>query len=203
MFELNRNLKVIVNRIYDTPIFIIDKFYKYPDEVYNYLFNRDNIPLWKVNESPTNNGIYFEDRRLVEYDERLEDVYNFLSDLCEQPYFDCEITTNMTRFAKHSFNDYENCIWWPHSDTGYNGIVYFNDTCGTNLYEDLGIDGDSIEHYEPWRWKENYKLLMTIEPKYNRMVLFDGVIPHGMNITNDYYFDREYRENQVFFFDEQ
>ena len=33
------------------------------------------------------------------------------------------------------------------------------------------------------------------------MVLFDGMIPHGMNICNDRYFGEEYRKNQVFFFD--
>ena len=33
------------------------------------------------------------------------------------------------------------------------------------------------------------------------MVLFDGMIPHGMNICNDTYFGQEYRKNQVFFFD--
>ena len=34
------------------------------------------------------------------------------------------------------------------------------------------------------------------------MVFFDGwKFQHGMNISNDRYFDQEYRKNQVFFFD--
>ena len=28
---------------------------------------------------------------------------------------------------EHEFNDYKNYYWWPHTDGGYNGIVYFND----------------------------------------------------------------------------
>ena len=70
------------------------------------------------------------------------------------------------------------------------------------MYEDLGVDGDTVEHFEPWRPKENYKVLETIDAKYNRMVLFDGIIPHGMNICTDTYFGKEYRQNQVFFFNE-
>ena len=41
----------------------------------------------------------------------------------------------------------------------------------------------------------------TLVAKYNRMVLFDGMIPHAMDISNDRYFGEEYRKNQVFFFD--
>jgi len=200
VFELNKKLEVI-NCPSKRPIFIIDDFYENPKEVENYLFSK-LPPLWKINEKPSYNSIHFEDRRLIKEDERLLDVVNYLSKLCGQRPDTYQIVTNQTRFYKHDFNDYENCIWWPHSDNGYNGIVYFSDKCGTCLYEDLGVDGDTVEHFEPWRPKENYKVLETIDAKYNRMVLFDGIIPHGMNICNDTYFGEEYRKNQVFFFNE-
>ena len=33
------------------------------------------------------------------------------------------------------------------------------------------------------------------------IVLFDGLkFPHGMDISNDFYFNKKYRKNQVFFF---
>ena len=67
-----------------------------------------------------------------------------------------------------------------------------------NEKENKGIN----EHYEPWRPKNKYKLLKTLEPAYNRLVFFDGAkFPHGMNVTNDRYFGYEYRNNQVFFMD--
>ena len=51
--------------------------------------------------------------------------------------------------------------------------------------------------------KKKYKIIKTLEPKYNRLVLFDGdEFPHGMNIVNDMYFSNEYRNNQVFFFED-
>ena len=49
-----------------------------------------------------------------------------------------DIVTNMIRFSKNEFNDYENCFMWPHTDRGWNAIVYFNkdeEDSGTNLYD--------------------------------------------------------------------
>ena len=200
MFELNKNLEVKEDFLLGSKIYTVDNFYKDPEEVSDYLFNRE-VPLWKLEERPSYNSVYFNDRRLIQTDFRLYDVYNFLSGLCGMSYDLPTIFTNITRFSNNDFNDYENCFWWPHLDNGYNGIVYFSDECGTCLYEDLGVDGDTVEHREPWRPKDNYKVLETLVPKYNRMVLFDGMIPHGMNICSDRYFGEEYRKNQVFFFD--
>ena len=60
------------------------------------------------------------------------------------------------------------------------------------------------EHYNPWRSKNDLKVLKHLKPKYNRLVFFDGdKLLHGMNITNKRYFSNEYRNNQVFFFDQE
>jgi hypothetical protein len=57
------------------------------------------------------------------------------------------------------------------------------------------------EHYEPWKSKEKFELIHSIEPKYNRMILFDGFkYDHGMNICNDDYSSETYRMNQALFF---
>ena len=57
------------------------------------------------------------------------------------------------------------------------------------------------EHHQPWRTKNDFKVLKHLEPKFNRLVFFDGYkFLHGMNIVNDRYFSNEYRKNQVFFF---
>ena len=128
-------------------------------------------------------------------------VYEFLKKLCNQTYQKPEIVTNATKFYKHDYNDYENCNWWPHRDDGYNAIVYFNDECGTNLYAPDQEKELSHEHHEPWIKKGKYQVLKTIEPKFNKLVFFDGLkFPHGMDISNDTYFSK-FRYNQVFFFD--
>ena len=206
MFELNENLEIKKELFEGTVIYTIDDFYKNPKEVENYLFGKPNeIPLHKIYEKPSFNGVYFEDRRHDSEDNLdLKKVYDFLSGLCGQSYEAPDIVTNCSRFKKHEFNDYENCHWWPHKDTGYNGIVYFNDDDqnGTNFYNELIQPPDVNEHYEPWRSKDEFEVIKHLEPKYNRLVFFDGwKFSHGMNISNDRYFGQEYRKNQVFFFD--
>ena len=206
MFELNENLEIKEELFQGTIIYTIDNFYRDPQRLENYLF-RDipNLPLHKGGEKPSYNGIYFEDRRHPPRENfELEKVYDFLSDLCEQDYESLDVVTNCARFKRHEFNDYENCHWWPHKDTGYNGIVYFNDDDqnGTNFYNELIPLPDINEHYAPWRSKDEFELIKHLEPKYNRLVFFDGwKFLHGMNISNDRYFGQEYRKNQVFFFD--
>ena len=203
MFELNSDLDIKEEILLGSKIFTIDNFYKNPDEVYDFLFNRE-VPLWKIEEKPSFNTIHFIDKRLIEYDERLLPVIGFLSYLCNQDAESHDIVTNMQRFFKHDFNDYKNCHWWPHQDSGYNGIVYFNkddNTSGTNLYSVKKQYNMTLEHVEPWRPKENFKILKTLEPEYNRLVFFDGLkFLHGANFPDNRYFDEEYRTNQVFFF---
>ena len=210
MFELNENLKIDKELFEGTVIYTIDDFYKNPKEVENYLFGKPSeIPLHKRHEKPSFNGVYFEDRRHDSVDDLdLKKVYDFLSGLCGQGYEAPDIVTNCSRFKKHEFNDYKNYYWWPHTDGGYNGIVYFNhdDKHGTCFYEDtidLEKPDEEPEHYRPWGLKKDFIVTKTLEPKYNRLVFFDGYnFPHGMNICTDRYFGEEYRKNQVFFFDD-
>ena len=202
MFRLNNRLQIKQETLQESVIYYIDNFYLHPEKVEEYIFDKDT-PLHKIEQKPSYNNIHFEDRRLIKEDERLHSVVDFLSQICNQkPETHC-IVTNMQRFFTNDFNDYKNYVWWPHQDNGYNGIVYFSDECGTNLYSTDTTDElpNAPEHYKPWRLREKYKILKTIEPKYNRLVLFDGFkFPHGVDICSDRYYGEEYRKNQVFFF---
>lgn len=215
IFELNDISVDQVDKEYllGSPIFSVRNFYKYPEKVHQFIFDEPyregRVGLWKINESGSNNGIYFEDRRFYDFEERLIDAYFFLCDLIGDYHFRSVITTNMTLFKTDDnslkFNNFKDNYWWPHVDTGYNGIVYFNTECGTNLYEPNCLDysDKNNEHEQPWRSKENYNLLKTIQPEYNKLVLFDGCkFPHGMNIDSDRYFGKKTRNNQVFFFED-
>ena len=143
MFELSDNLDIKKEVFSDSVIYIIDNFYKNPDEVSDYLF-KEPAPLHKLYEDGfTYNNVLFEDRRLEIYDSKLKSVVNFLSDLVSQRPISYDTITNQARFYKDDFNDYKNCVWWPHEDKGYNGIVYFNkndNECGTNLYSMITDD---------------------------------------------------------------
>ena len=215
LFSLNPDLKVEEEQFQGTTFYYIRDFYEDPEEVVDFLFNRE-VPLWKGNEQPSMNSLYFDDRRLQIYDDRIFPVLRFLSNLCGQcPYsYDTglaeTVCTNMTRFLDNPYNNYENCIWWPHRDAGYNGIVYFNeddDECGTNFYseyceEEAKVIDSVPEHSLPWRPRARYNIIKQVKPEYNMLVLFDcNRFPHGMNISNKRYFGEEYRRNQVFFMD--
>lgn len=211
MFELNQNLNINVDYVYDSPILTIDDFYQDPDSIVNFLLSHKS-ELWKIEEEyqPSHNGIYFEDRKHQIESEEIREAYFFLQKLCGQKIHALDdIDTNMTRFKKHVFNDYQNHYWSPHLDMGCTAIVYLNqgDTeSGTNLYESLDPENEPVEeyseHYYPWRPKEKYKLLKSIKPKYNRMIMFDAErFLHGANICNEDYFGEIYRINQVYFFE--
>jgi hypothetical protein len=209
MFEISKNISINLEIFQGSKIYTVDNFYQNPDVILKYFL--DNVPgLWKNEESPSYNNVYFEDRRHKLKSDEIVKVYDFLSFLCNQSSLDPDATallSNASKFKKCQFNDYKNNYWWPHTDVGYNGIVYFNggdEISGTNLYENLDPENEPPncpEHSAPWRSKDAYRLVKTLIPRYNRLVLFDGLkFFHGMNICNDDYFGENYRFNQVFFF---
>jgi hypothetical protein len=206
IFEIN--LDAITNNdvIQDSNIYIIDNFYQHPEKVLNFFL--DNPPsIHKRNQKQSYNQVYFDDRRHRLRSYTISHVYKFLGSLCNQKSvlgYDA-IVTNFTRFRRCTFNNYRKYYWWPHIDEGYTGILYLSDdnVSGTNLYNVLNYteDFNQNEHTNPWRSKDDYEIIVSLEPKFNRMVLFDGLkFCHGMNICNHRYFSDEYRMNQVFFF---
>ena len=212
MFELNDNITIKEYLVEDSPVYTIDNFYKNPEKIVSFLL-KNEPEFHKIDEYPSFNSIYFEDKRHeFKYDE-VSKVYEFLKSICKQnPYTNGEeIVTNFFKFKKNSFNDYNNNYWFPHTDYGYTAIIYLNENdfySGTNLYKNLNPNEYPAtgaywtpEHYEPWKSKEKFELIHSIEPKYNRMILFDGFkYYHGMNICNDDYSSETYRMNQALFF---
>ena len=225
MFKLNPNLKIDTERLYGTTIFYIRDFYENPDEVYEYLFNKER-PLTKkdiehqqlidfgnrlnnISESPVI------DRRVEVFNPHIFKVTKFLSGLCGQACAENSALGNMASFADSYSNDFRNCVFWPHRDIGYNGVLYLNKgtvDCGTNLYHPSVLKTDKWKEnqesivakvLEPWQPKDDYSILKTIPSEYNMIALFDGYkFPHGANFSSDYYFiHSESRCNQVFFFD--
>ena len=205
MLRLNKHLDVEVEEFHGSKIYYIRDFYEDPDAIKSAL---DSIEpeYFKKDHEGSNNGVFFEDKRHSIETQGIKFITKVLSNLCEQqPMNDTEFLTNVHRFRKVEFNDYSKHHWWPHKDTGYNALIFFNKDdkeCGTNLYEMVDdVENEDrrgkSEHGHPWRKKERWKVLKHIEPEYNMCVLFDGLkFWHGMNICNDRYFGDEYRINQ-------
>tara|TARA_R110000782_G_scaffold175051_1_gene266231 strand:- start:226 stop:867 length:642 start_codon:yes stop_codon:yes gene_type:complete len=206
MFELNNKLEVKKQQIKNSIIYTIDNFYRQPDKILNFI-ERNPAQPHKIEEQGSLNMKHFQDLRHSNYFKDLEEVNIFLKNLVKQDikYSDYNFSTNVTKFIDKNFNDYKNNYWYPHKDFGYTALVYFNkdEIDGTNLYEDLDNDFESIkktsEHSKPWRPREKWQVIHTIKAKYNRCVIFDGLIFHGMAVNNDTFFNK-YRVNQVLFF---
>lgn len=221
------NTEVQTYDLLGTKMYIVDNIYKYPDKVARYLFSRETS--WhKVGEPWSLNGKEFEDRRLFAYDNQAVPLFWFCSKLAGQHLYREHIQTNVMRWKDNEFNaKYKTHYWWAHIDDGYNGIVYFNqgsDLNGTNIYHPKAFktkwfsemlknddgEGDK-EHVTPWIKKSKLEVVHHIEPKYNRLVLFDGSkLPHGCAVNDKRYFTKDlhkkahwenYRVNQVFFLD--
>jgi hypothetical protein len=198
LFDINLE-ELTVQVFQNSKIYTIDNFYKYPNDVLNFI-DSQRLTLWKSWETPSYNGTHFIDCRHDFTDFRLSKIDQILEGLCDQQISQpCRIVTNKIKFINYNFNDYFNNYWAPHRDLGYTGIVYFNSS-GTNLYEQIADDKwNDPEHAAPWRLKSKYRLIKTLNAKFNRMILFDGAkFLHGMDIQNDEYF-KNYRFNQAFF----
>lgn len=208
IFSFNKENSITIEVIDNSTVYYIDNFYENPDQVLN-LFLTNKPDFHKRNDTCTYNGIYFEDKRHRIKNEEIVEIYEYLGKFIKQVPCDHSniAITNCTRFKDVEFNDYESNYWWPHVDSGYNAILYLNkgdSSNGTNLYQNLNPTKEPPrcpEHHAPWRNKINYKLIKSLKPRYNRMILFDGLkFYHGMNIADRRYFHDEYRMNQVFFF---
>ena len=210
VFDINYASPVRTETFMGSNIYYIDDFYKNPHLILKLL---DTIPAkvhhpWRDLKFESNNGVYFDDKRHTNKFVEMEKVTSYLSKICgtildQDPNM---LLSNKTRFYPHVFNDYKNNFWHPHTDPGYTGIIYFNkgdSVCGTNLYKEILPDKEKQhgEHVTPWRSKSKWEIIKTLEPKFNRCILFDGsYFPHGMHIPNERYFRNEYRLNQVVFF---
>ena len=206
MFKLNNKLEVKKQYLKNSIIYTIDNFYKKPDEILSFIERNPSHPH-KIEEEGSLNMKYFQDLRHSYNFKDMENVENYLKKITNQKikYQNFNFLTNVTKFIDRDFNDYKNNYWYPHKDFGYTALVYFNkhEIDGTNLYEDLDNDFENIkktsEHSKPWRPKEKWQVIHTIKAKYNRCVIFDGLIFHGMAVNNDTFFNK-YRVNQVLFF---
>jgi len=203
-------------------LYWMDNFYKRPNDVYEYLLSKEP-PLWKFHgewdSKNTRNTKDFEDRRHMMPHPSMNSVMKSLSHLCGQNPTDCDIVTNFTRFSRIDNNPYEDHYWWPHHDSGYNGICYLtdNEEIGTNLYKPKVLDRPDIlpldengghrdEHAIPWTPKNLWEIILSFRSKFNRFVMFEGsYYYHSMDLTGKNYFaphwkGAQYRINQVFFF---
>ena len=200
MFEFNTH-PPMVSHVQGSPVYIIDDFYKYPEEVEDEFWSHE-LRYHKEGD-PGYNGKLFHDMRHHFPHDDLWEVGDYIQGVCGAKYHgsgrDC-----LSNVFEYEGNDHIDNYWYPHLDAGYTALIYFEGT-GTNLYATPSrFEVEEInahpEHVKPWRSKEDYELLLTFEGKYNRLVLFNGKkFYHGADI----YYSPVKRFNQVLFFTDE
>jgi hypothetical protein len=209
LFEFNDIKNIDIETIDGSNIYIIDNFFKNPDDILEYLLTTPT-PVLKAYEYPSFNTVHFFEGRHVIDDPQIGVIQQELMNICGgKLYRPNKIFSNVAHFKDPVFNDYKNSYWWPHRDPGYNCLIYMNKmpTDGTNLYEELSPDDQLYmyqnkinEHQAPWRPKHCYNILKTIPAKYNRLAMFDGKkFLHNMAINDDTFF-HQVRLNLALFF---
>jgi hypothetical protein len=188
MFNINSEISVKIINCDDKILFIIDNFYKNPDEIRNYALTakkytrKDNDDLLA----------YSIGRRICEDDLRLSyHMKDVFEQLCNHPNWHIEFDKD-------------------HHDYKWSGMRFMVNVTNS---EEILLDGrDHIEHIDGplnkwacvvylntdeeceggtsfYSWSNEYdywpKLEYTAKMKYNRAVLYDANMVHGAVMDND------------------
>ena len=142
LFDLNREAVVVKEPFMGSNLYYIDNFYKNPRDVVHMFKTTpsESHDPYKLISGETFNGVHFDDRRHHFQNEEIIPVYDHLSEICNQKpmisgsvsgsdtyYNTASVLTNQIKFVKNNFNNYVDNYWHPHSDSGYNAIVFLNE----------------------------------------------------------------------------
>ena len=210
MISFDYNFKPIeLATVKGSPIYVVDNLYKDPYPIAKFI-QKTSKNQHKHNEHPSYNMVHFRDERHCLYFEKLDklkdDIANFTQTKFKDFETNCNFFTNCQMWYDVDFNNYKENYWWPHTDFGITSLIYLNedDYSGTNIYapsEDIKKQEETKEHLEPWRPKTVWNKIYNIPSKFNRLVIFDGKkLFHGVDINSNRY-SKEYRINQVMFFE--
>ena len=219
MFEVN-SIDPVIHRVYDhsrmndagfcwRKVFVIDDFYKNPDEI------RDYALSCELKNDKQNCGGLVGSRVVEENQEMIDNLRPVFTKLCQHDEWkNVEYTDGMFQYkwdnmkflVNHTTHEDINrrfnkevFIYTHHKDnieTKWAALVYLNkpEECdgGTDFYKFI----EDHPYGNDYNIKKDIKL--TMEMKYNRMVLYEARHTHGATLNRSMF--KEYpRLAQVFF----
>ena len=188
-------------------ILVIDNWYKNYVEIYKMLQNTP-VPIWKSNLNGRNFVDYLDCRPILNFN--FVNVDELMSiDLLRcliQTHFKIKKNLNLIN-KEFTFNYFKhinknvslNMQLHPHVDDNFNAIIFLDRVCsgGTAIYD--SFYGENNEHINLLVDTSKYEKIL-IESKPNRLVLFNGLRPHGGYIADHNKYVDDWRINQVLFF---
>jgi len=201
------------------PVTVLDNFYENPDLVRQFALSLDygtdvegkwpgkrSLLLHKINQSFFNTFC--------------EKLFSLFYDL-DYNYVDYSVATNFQSISNYSENPNSKLnVGWIHQDIEciFSGVIYLNpnpqENTGTNIYNiiDKNIPLNQSQKFKLYKGEEpvneseytqqilennsNFEETISINNVYNRMILFEGGVHHGVQSL---YSSSEPRLTQVFF----
>ena len=219
MFEIN-SIDPVIHRVYDhsrmndagfcwRKVFVIDDFYKNPDEVRDYALSCE-----RKNDKENCGGL-IGSRVVEENQEMIDNLRPVFTKLCQHDEWkNVEYTDEMFQYkwdnmkflVNHTTNEDINrrfnkevFIYTHHKDdidTKWAALVYLNtpEECdgGTDFYKFIE------DHPYGTNYNIRKDIKLTMEMKYNRMVLYEARHTHGATLNRSM-FKEHPRLAQVFF----
>ena len=205
------------NHEFDGFCLTIDDFYENAEDIYEHITNRQ-YPMWKYNtESSTQNGVNYNDCRIVDtigHPTRLYwNEHNRILDLCRRYFhkgdyewnklieFNCFQTIDVFDNKLQHYPHVDSPLDRPDNLSTLNFLVYLDkeDDGGTAVYDGEWITNDeNMSLLYPV--EERFNLERVIPAKFNRAVIFPGNRMHGAYIEDYNKFVDKWRFTQVLFY---
>lgn len=222
MFSVSSNIEIEIYNIDGIgPIFICDNFYTNPDAIHDMLIDA-HVPAFKKNyldkNLPSFNFEKYYDCRLTIEDNYSNDTsqnnnQRIIWDAIDASFDMCKVVRSPEPGRFNLFKWIEtptqNFQQFPHtdSDTKVAGIVYLDKHSegGTAFYH---VDGKlQIETTLGYKEENDIRVDLNalgikydiVDAKYNRLVVYPGWYMHGGYISNHEVYTKNWRLNQVFF----
>lgn len=203
----------------DDYVLYIDDFYENPDDIYDYMMNR-NVPLWKYNpeDKLCRNGVDYIDARSIDRigyptrqywadQNRLISIFRKHFHRGNYDYetlfeVNCFQTVKQFNTKYQHFPHVDDALDQPNDFSVLNFLVYLDkqEDGGTAIYEGDWLDNNEAQDLL-YPVTDRFKIERIIPAKFNRAVIFPGNRLHGAYI-NDYhkYCDDNWRMTQVLFY---
>ena len=202
------------------PVTVLDNFYENPELVRQFALSLDNFPD-STGRWPGKRTLSLHEINQTFFQTFCKKLFNLFYDLDYQNV-SYNVDTSFQSISNYSENpDSKLNVGWIHQDIECicSGVVYLNpnsqENTGTNIYSliDENVSLDQSEKFKLYKGKEpvneveyarqllknnnKFKETINIKNVYNRMILFEGGVYHG--VPSFYSSSSEPRLTQVFF----
>jgi len=208
LFNLNNNFHINICEEDWGTYLCIDNFWQYPEEINEYAMLIPTTKLSGIYDIEDNGKDFYDGRshfvlpKKLLFHHVLEDIVKKFFNILPKPMDEDTLSSsilanNIFSMTEQCFENHKNCFYSPHND-GPDVIAclsYFNqeydEEDGTAIFPRIGL----TKIQSPWM--SEVKPIGFLKAKYNRIIIYDGSIPHASTISKRWI--TEIRHSMVYF----